>query len=78
MPTENILGFNANNLRLRTITFGIPKSFYEALGTDLGVTRMATDTEVEEYLRDVLKQNMDFIVEQHRPKKKKLVIKRHR
>jgi hypothetical protein len=71
MSLQDYVTFNGNGQRLRTLTFGIPKSFYVALAADLGrAADLASDTEVEEYIREVIKANIEHVIDANQPKPK--------
>ena len=69
---QDYVTFDKNGQRLKTFTFAIPEAFYRALAQDLGRSRdLASDPEVEEYLREVVRQNLDHVIESNLPTKKK-------
>lgn len=73
------MSFDGNRRRLMTVTFGVPEAMYRAMAVELHRPGdYATDAEIEEYLRDVLKQNIEFMVESHLPKKKPLMLRKSR
>lgn len=63
--------------QLHTITFRFPKEFRRAVANSLGrIGDRATIMEVEEYLREVVKVNVEALMEDHLQRKSRMTVKR--
>ena len=66
---QDYVTFDQNGQRLRTLTLGIPQSFYQALAQDLGrAGDQASDPEVDIFLRSVIRANIDHVIDANQPK----------
>lgn len=80
LTLSSYVTFNQHGKRMMTLTFGIPRSFYQALAKELGYGegRLASDPEVQDYLRDVVAQNIDHLVQSHEPKRPTMKVKKRK
>jgi hypothetical protein len=68
MRLQDYVTFDRNGQRLLTLTLAIPQAFYSALAQDLGRRGdLASDPEVLEYLREVIRQNLEHVIESNKP-----------
>ena len=66
---QDYVTFDKNGQRLKTFTFSIPQAFYQALASDLGRKGdTASDPETEAYIREVVRANIEHVIEENRPK----------